>query len=95
MPRHLHLERLEIDLRGIPPEVARAAAASLGPELAQALAAHLHGRGAATDARAAQLVAPAVKVSAGADATAVRAAIVRQVATTVAGQISPPSSAPR
>lgn len=36
--RHLHIDRLELDLRGIDPAVAQAAARALGPALAQALA---------------------------------------------------------
>lgn len=37
-PRHVHIDRLELDLRGIPAETAQAAARALGPALAQALA---------------------------------------------------------
>jgi hypothetical protein len=35
---HLHIDRLELDLRGIDPATAQAAARALGPALAQALA---------------------------------------------------------
>lgn len=38
--RRLHIDRLELDLRGIAPATAEAAARALGPLLAQALAAH-------------------------------------------------------
>lgn len=38
--RRLHIERLELDLRGIAPATAEAAARALGPALAQALAPH-------------------------------------------------------
>lgn len=37
-PRHLRIARLELDLRGIAPATAEAAARALGPALAQALA---------------------------------------------------------
>lgn len=36
--RRLHIDALELDLRGIPPEIAEEAARLLGPALAQALA---------------------------------------------------------
>jgi hypothetical protein len=35
----LHIERLELDLRGVTPEIAEAAARALGPALARALSA--------------------------------------------------------
>ena len=36
--RRLHIERLELDLRGVAPDTAEAAARALGPALARALA---------------------------------------------------------
>jgi hypothetical protein len=36
--RRVHIDRLDLDLRGITPEAARAAAHALGPALARALA---------------------------------------------------------
>ena len=46
--RRLRIERLELDLRGIAPDTAQAAAHALGPALARALAAH-HGQVAAAE----------------------------------------------
>ena len=51
--RHLRIERLELDLRGIAPATAEAAARALGTALAQALAPH-HGQ-----------IAPAERIDAG------------------------------
>jgi hypothetical protein len=52
-PRRLRIDRLDLDLRGISPATAEAAARALGPALAQALAPH-HGT-----------VAPAERIDAG------------------------------
>jgi hypothetical protein len=38
MSRQLRIESLELDLRGVPPEIAEAAVRALGPALAEALA---------------------------------------------------------
>jgi hypothetical protein len=74
----LHIERLEIDLRGITPQVARDASATLGPALAQALAGQAGG-----DSRlsrpVAEITAPTVRLSDAANVAEVRDAIVRQV----------------
>jgi hypothetical protein len=51
--RRLHIDRLQLDLRGVTPQTAEAAARALGPALARALAA---------DPRA---VAPAERIDAG------------------------------
>ncbi|MEO6408202.1 MAG: hypothetical protein ABIO45_05550 [Burkholderiaceae bacterium] len=37
-PRRLHIDRLVLDLRGIDPAIAQAAARALGPALAEAMA---------------------------------------------------------
>lgn len=44
--RRLHIERLELDLRGVAPDTARAVALALGPALASAMTpAYAHGAG--------------------------------------------------
>lgn len=58
-PRRVHIDRLELDLRGISPATAEAAAHALGPALAQALAAHRAGIASAAHVDAGRLTCPA------------------------------------
>lgn len=57
--RRLRIERLELDLRGIAPATAEAAARALGPALAQALAPHHALIGPADRIDAGRIASPA------------------------------------
>ena len=59
-PRRLRIDRLELDLRGLPPATAKAAVRALGPAFAQALA-----RGETAGAPTLSDIAPARRIDAG------------------------------
>lgn len=58
-PRRVHIERLELDLRGISAETAQATARALGPALAQALARHPPGIASSERVDAGRIASPA------------------------------------
>ncbi|AYF90642.1 MULTISPECIES: hypothetical protein [unclassified Pseudomonas] len=81
MSRQLRIESLELDLRGIPPEIAEAAAHALGPALAEALAGrHLH------TGNHRQLDAGHLASSATAQASDLATGIARQIAQSLTGE---------
>jgi hypothetical protein len=77
----IHIENLRLDLRGVPPDVAREALAALGPALTQAMSAPI----------AESSALPAIRLPAGADAATLRASIAGHVASAIALQINPPT----
>ena len=94
----IHIDAVQLDLRGLPPDVARATAESLGPALQAAIAAQLAGRSAAGGATRIDRVQPApLRLGAIPDVATLRASIVQQVAASIAGQLpaadAPPASA--
>lgn len=58
-PRRVHIDRLELDLRGVSAETAEAAARALGPALAQALASHRTGIAGTERVDAGRIASPA------------------------------------
>ncbi|MGH8664127.1 MAG: hypothetical protein ACREUX_07655 [Burkholderiales bacterium] len=58
-PQRLHIERLDLDMRGIPPATAEAAVRALGPALARELEADGGNVGAKRRIDAGRLAAPA------------------------------------
>ncbi|MDE3737765.1 hypothetical protein [Metapseudomonas resinovorans] len=81
MSRQLRIESLELDLRGIAPEVAEAAARALGPALAEALA----GRNLQPGTRA-HLDAGHLTSGATTQAGDLAAGIARQIARSLVGE---------
>jgi hypothetical protein len=73
--RRFTIERLELDMRGVPPATAESAARGLGPALARALA----GR-ELTAAPAARIDAGAVAAGPAADANVLAARVAQQIA---------------
>lgn len=61
-PRHLHIDRLELDLRGIDPALGQAAVNLLGPALARALAGYAGAPAPAQQIDAGHLASPAAPV---------------------------------
>jgi hypothetical protein len=88
----IHIDRLELDLRGIPPSVAQSALSSLGPALQESLAARMDTPPGTARAHLASVVAPVIRVPAGADAATLRRALAGQLASTIASQLPPPSN---
>lgn len=80
----LHIERLELDLRGIAPTTADAAARMLGPALARALA-QLQGGAGAPAASVSAVAVDAGRLDAAAGATA--PALATQMAGRIASRI--------
>lgn len=80
------IDSLHLDLRGVPPESARAAAASLGPAIQQAIAAQLLGRHPSGLARLERVTAPAVRLTSTTPG-AVSSTIATAVASAVAHQL--------
>lgn len=76
----LHIERLELDLRGISPDTARAAADALGPALRQAMAADPQAARSAGSLDGGRIASPATP-----GAHALAALIAQRVASTVKG----------
>jgi hypothetical protein len=87
MTPELHIDSIRLDLRGVSPEVARAAAGELGPMLQQAIADHLAGRTARSSAEVTKVRTAPLRIDACTDAPALRAAIARHVATAIAAQV--------
>lgn len=82
MPTHsIHIDRLELDLRGIAAPVAREALASFGPALQQALAAQ--PAAATVTGRLEHLDVGALQLPAGASAAGVRDALVLRLVHTL------------
>lgn len=81
MSRQLRIDSLHLDLRGIDPEVAEAAARALGPALAEALAGHPLRPGSHESLDAGTLAG-----SAAPQASDLAAAIARQIAHSLAGE---------
>jgi hypothetical protein len=79
-PRRVHIDRLELDLRGISAETAEATARALGPALAQALARHGPGIASAGRVDAGRITSPASP-----QAQQLAAAIAQRVARSVRG----------
>jgi hypothetical protein len=90
----IHIDRVRFDLRGISPDIARDAVASLGPALGAALAARTAKLPVAKGTSLGPVAAPALHVPAGADAATLRAALADQLATAIARQISAASAPP-
>jgi len=76
--RRLRIDRLELDLRGIAPATAHAAARALGPALAHALASHHAHIGPADRIDAGRIVSPALP-----GAHDLAAGIAQRIATTI------------
>lgn len=74
----LHIGRLELDLRGISPATARAAADMLGPALREAMAANPHAPRSAASLDGGRIASPAAS-----DAQGLAARIARRVASTI------------
>lgn len=83
----VHIDRLELDLRGIPAPVAREALAGLGPALQQALAAQPVRAG--LPARIEHLEAGALPLAPGASAAALRDALAARLAHALAQRSAP------
>ncbi|MBT8768527.1 hypothetical protein [Metapseudomonas boanensis] len=79
--RRLHINALELDLRGIPAETAEAAARLLGPALAQALAGQDPQALSGERLDAGQLAGPAAP-----SAQALAAGIAQRIASTLRGE---------
>ncbi|HUG24241.1 hypothetical protein [Piscinibacter sp.] len=79
-PRRVHIDRLELDLRGISAETAEAAARALGPALAQALASHRAGIAGTERVDAGRIASPAAP-----DARHLATGIARRVAQSLRG----------
>jgi hypothetical protein len=90
----IHIDSIQLNLRGISPDVANEALSSLGPTLHAALTLQLAGRTAGAGTRIGQLDAPALHVPAGVNATMLREVLAGQLAATIANQISTPSPTP-
>ena len=80
-PRQLRIESLELDLRGLAPELAEAAVRALGPALAQELA----GRRLQPDSQP-QLDAGHLTTGASPQAGELATGIARQIARSLAGE---------
>lgn len=79
----IHLDRIQLTLRGVSPAVAQGALASLGPALEAAVAARL----AAPSAVASPDASANVRLAANATPAVLRDAIAANLATTIAGRI--------
>ena len=78
----IHIENIQLDLRGVPPDVAREALASLGPALERAMAAR--------NASVGDLVVTApIRLATGADASTLRDALAQRVAATISNRTNP------
>ena len=94
-PPEIHIDRLQLELRGISPAVAQSALASFGPAVHEALTTHLSGRSPGSRTNIEQLTLPALCVPASADAATLRNALATRLATTIADRIStPPAPSP-
>lgn len=83
---HLHIDRLELDLRGIPAGIAREAVATLGPALQQAIAAQATAPGLPPGAA---LNAGTLTLPHGATAAALRDALAERLARSLQPPASP------
>jgi hypothetical protein len=81
--RRLHIDRLELDLSGIAPTTAEAAARALGPALSQALASHVGNAAPAERIDAGRITSPASP-----SAHELAAGIAQRIAHCVGGQRS-------
>ena len=88
----VHIDSIQLELRGVSPAAAQAALASLGPALHDAVATRLAGRNATMPTHADIVTAPSLRVPTGADATSLRNTLAQHLATTIAGQLPPASS---
>jgi hypothetical protein len=79
--RRVHIDRIDLDLRGLSPAKAREAARALGPALAQALAGSAH-----RIAPAERLDAGTVRTSSMAEAHTLTTAIANRIARKVGGE---------
>ena len=75
----VHLDRLDLTVRGVSPSTVRTALASLGPELAGAINARLN-TASATPVPQASIDAGTVRVSSGHDAAELRTALAAHIA---------------
>ncbi len=87
MNPEVHIDNIRLDLSGVSPEVARAAAGELSSSLQRAIAHHLATRTAPMSATVPSLPTVTVQIGAGADARTIRDAIAHHVATAIAGQM--------
>lgn len=87
MTPEIHIDRIQLNLRGVSPEVARTAANALSPAMQQAIAAQLATRTANSNTQVDHIAMPALHVPAGVDANMIRDAVARQVATAIAAQV--------
>ena len=85
----VHIDRLNLDLRGVPAATAQSALASLGPALAQALAARPASGPAPQSTRIERVDASRIRLGAGAGPNGLRDALAQHLATTVARQLGP------
>jgi hypothetical protein len=85
--REVKIGRLEVRLRGVAPHEARAAAAGLGRELAERLAAEPVRASAARSVRVERLDAGAHALGGGADAAALRDVLARRIAEAVGAKL--------
>ena len=76
----IHIDRIRLDLRGVAPETARAAVASLGPALEAALTDRRAHFSDAAPSSIARVSLPPLQLPAGASAAALRAALAQQLA---------------
>lgn len=79
--RRVHIDRIELDLRGLSPAMAGEAARALGPALARALASSAH-----RVAPAERLDAGTVRTSSTAEAHTLTTAIANRIARKVGGE---------
>jgi hypothetical protein len=90
-PTLITIDRLELDLRGIPPGVAQQAVASLGPVLEQALATRLSAPPASHSGRPRSGLAPTdeIRLERTPSAGALRQVLAERIAATVASRLHP------
>lgn len=82
----IHIESVEISVRGVSPKVAQSAMATLGPALEQALAAQSFAPDSAANQPVEAGASPVLRVAAGADATTLRGAVARHLAMMISQQ---------
>ena len=81
----IHIGRIQLELRGIPPDVARAAVASLDTALPRAIAAQTAGRAPGTHVP--QVAAPPLRVPSNASVTMLSQALAEHLAATIGGTL--------
>lgn len=87
MSTHIHIDNVQLDLRGVSPEVARAAAENLGPALHAAIAAQLAGKGATGTLRVDHVAPAPLRVASRPTPDALRTGLAQHVARSIASQL--------